>query len=80
MPDAVALLQLPFLHALRVNLADNSRTVVPVHQATILWGGEERAIRVFAKGRRPLIGTALLNGQELVIQFTDSGLGTIDEL
>jgi hypothetical protein len=35
-----------------------------------LWDGVERDIRVFATGRRPLIGTALLDAQELVIQIT----------
>ena len=40
----------------------------------------EREVRVFATGRRPLAGTALLNGYELVIQFTEGGLVTIDEL
>lgn len=79
-PDAVALLQLPFLHDLSINLADNSETSVPVHRGMILWNGEERTVPVFATGRRPLIGTALLDEQELVIQFTEGGLVTIDEL
>jgi clan AA aspartic protease len=79
-PEAVALLRLPFLYDIPVNLADNSDVVVPVHEAVVLWGGEEREIRIFATGRRPLIGTALLNEQELVIQFTEGGLVTIDEL
>jgi clan AA aspartic protease len=77
--EAVNLLRLPFLYSMPVNLADNS-TVSAVHQATILWDGVERDIRVFATGRRPLIGTALLDEQELVIQFTEGGLVTIDEL
>lgn len=79
-PEAVALLSLPFKHDMHANLADNSRVVLPVHKAIILWNGEEREVRVFATGRRPLAGTALLNGYELVIQFTESGLVTIDEL
>jgi clan AA aspartic protease len=79
-PEAVNLLRLPFLYNLRVNLADNSTVSLAVHQATVLWDGIERDIRVFATGRRPLIGTALLNEQELVIQFTEGGLVTIDEL
>lgn len=54
--------------------------VEAVHQATIFWDGEERDVRVFATGRKPLIGTAMLNEQELVIQFTEGGLITIDEL
>jgi predicted aspartyl protease len=63
-----------------VNLADNSEVLVAVHEAIILWDGEEREVRVCATGRRPLIGTALLDEQELVIQFTEGGLVTIDEL
>jgi clan AA aspartic protease len=79
-PEAVNLLRLPFLYNLPANLADNSSVVLPVHQATIFWDGAERDVRVFATGRRPLIGTALLDEQELVIQFTEGGLVTIDEL
>ncbi len=79
-PEAVNLLRLPFLYHLPVNLADNSSVALPIHQATIFWDGVERDVRVFATGRRPLIGTALLNEQELVIQFTEGGLVTIDEL
>jgi predicted aspartyl protease len=40
----------------------------------------EREVLVIATGRRPLLGTALLDEQELVIQFTEGGLVTIDEL
>jgi len=79
-PEAVTLLGLPFLYDMPVNLADNSEVLVPVHKAIILWDGEEREVRVFATGQRPLIGTALLDEQELVIQFTEGGLVTIDEL
>jgi clan AA aspartic protease len=79
-PEAVTLMRLPFLYDLPVNLADNSEVSLAVHQATIFWDEAERDVRVFATGRRPLIGTALLNEQELVIQFTENGLVTIDEL
>ena len=79
-PEAVSLLNLPFKHDMRVNLADNSSVVLPVHKAIILWNGEEREARVFATGRRPLVGTALLDEHELVIQFTEGGLVTIDDL
>ncbi|MDJ1181607.1 clan AA aspartic protease [Roseofilum casamattae] len=78
-PEAVNLLGLPFLYNLPANLADNSSVFLPVHQATIVWDRAERDVRVLATGRRPLIGTALLDQQELVIQFTESGLVTIDE-
>lgn len=45
-PEAVALLRLPFLYDLAVNLADNSDVLVAVHEASILWDGEERAVRI----------------------------------
>ncbi|WP_293337543.1 clan AA aspartic protease [Microcoleus sp. CAWBG58] len=79
-PEAVNLLRLPFLYNLSANLADNSSVSLAVHQATIFWDGVERDVRVLATGRRPLIGTALLNEQELVIQLTEGGFVTIDEL
>jgi hypothetical protein len=46
----------------------------------VFWDGMERDVLVIATGRRPLLGTALLDEQELVIQFTEGGLVTIDEL
>jgi clan AA aspartic protease len=79
-PEAVAILGLPFRYDLPVNLADNSEVVLPVHRAIILWNGEERNVSVFATGKRPLLGTKLLENHELVIQFTESGLVTIDPL
>jgi clan AA aspartic protease len=79
-PEAVALLGLRLKYAIPVNLADNSRVTLPVHEAIILWNGEEREVRVLATGRRPLLGTSLLDEHELVVQFTEGGLVTIDEL
>jgi clan AA aspartic protease len=79
-PEAVSLLGLPFKYAIPANLADNSRVLLPVHEALIIWNGEEREVSVLATGRRPLLGTALLEEYELVVQFTEGGLATIDEL
>jgi clan AA aspartic protease len=79
-PEAVALLGPRFKYTIPVNLADNSRVTLPVHEAIILWNGEEREVRVLATGRRPLLGVALLDGHEFVVQFTEGGLVTVDEL
>jgi clan AA aspartic protease len=79
-PEVVAVLGLPFEYNMRVNLADNSNVAVQVHTATILWNAEARDIRVLATGSRPLLGTALLDGYELVVQFTEGGLVIIEEL
>jgi clan AA aspartic protease len=78
--EAVLLMGLTFRHDTYANLADNTEVLLPLHEAIVLWGGVERDVLIVATGRRPLLGTALLDEQELVIQFTDSGLVTIDEL
>jgi clan AA aspartic protease len=79
-PAAVTLLGFPFVYNIYANLADNSNVILPVHQATIIWNGEEREVNVLATGRLPLLGTALLDEHELVILFTKGGLVTIEEL
>lgn len=71
---------LPFLHSGFADLADGSTVRIKVHTATIVWNGAERDVPVLALGRRPLLGTALLDGNELVAQFTDGGLVTVDPL
>lgn len=78
--ETVTLLGLPFIYDIPANLADNSEVSLPVHEAIIIWNGEEQEVRVIATGRRPLLGTALLDEQELVIQFTEGGLVTIQGL
>ena len=78
--EAVSLMSLPFLYELPANLANNSWVDIPVHQAVIIWNGEERVVNVLATGKRPLLGTALLNEHELLIQFPEDSLVTITEL
>jgi clan AA aspartic protease len=78
--EAVSLMGLTFRHDTTANLADNSEVLLPLHEATIIWDGAQKEVLVIATGRRPLLGTALLDEQELVIQFTAGGLVTIDEL
>ncbi|MGF1602111.1 MAG: clan AA aspartic protease [Thermosynechococcaceae cyanobacterium] len=79
-PEAVSLMGLPFVHDLSASLADNSEVLLPVHEAVIIWGREERVVPTIVTGRRPLLGTALLDGQELIIRFTESGLVRIEAL
>ena len=77
---AITAMGLPFAYDEDIRLANDNREQVPVHVATIVWQGQELAVRVFATGRRPLFGTALMDGKELVIQFADNGLVTLDDL
>ena len=79
-PAAIAALRLPYLTDLAANLADDSSIRTAVYVATIVWNGAEASVAVLAMGRRPLIGTALLEGQHLGIDFADGGAVTIDDL
>lgn len=72
-PAAIAALGLPYFGDLNANLADDSNTRVDVHIATIVWEGVERDVAVLAMGKRPLLGTALLSGNYLGINFNNGG-------
>ncbi|MDQ2733135.1 MAG: clan AA aspartic protease [Armatimonadota bacterium] len=76
----VTALNLSYLEDISANLATDDQVELPVYAASILWDGVERSVRVLATGKRPLLGTALLADYELVAQFADNGLVTIDEL
>ena len=77
---AVSAMGLPFLPRAPIVLADGSTAEVAIYEGIILWNGMERLAPVLATGRRPLLGTALLDGQELVAQFQEGGLVTVEDL
>ena len=77
---AIAQLGLPYLAQINANLADNSNVATDVYLATVVWKGVARDIAVLAMGRRPLIGTALLQNYHLSIDFCAGGTVLIDEI
>lgn len=79
-PRVVEALGLPFVIRMNANLADDSNVETPIHQATILWHGVEQNIAVLAMGRRPLLGTALLEDSNLSVDFYEGGTVIVDEL
>lgn len=79
-PEAVAALGLPYLTQLNANLANNTNVVADVYLATVLWQGVERDIAVLAMGRRPLVGTALLEDCHLSIDFCEGGSVIVDDI
>jgi clan AA aspartic protease len=79
-PDVVADLGLPFVIRMNPNLADDSKVMTPIHRATIIWHGVEQDVAVLAMGRRPLLGTALLEDSNLNIDFYEGGPIIVDEL
>lgn len=71
--DAIAALGLPFFQEIDANLANDADVKTVVHIATIIWEGHELEVAVLALGRRPLLGTALLDGKRLCADFTEGG-------
>ena len=71
--SAVQALRLPFVRRIVAGLADGSRIRLSVHLATIVWDGEMRQVEVLATGTQPLLGTLLLDGYELTVQFSEGG-------
>ena len=50
-----------------------------MYSATIIWDGAPRDVEVLATtGRQPLLGTLLLEGYTLTVDFEDGGTVTID--
>src|SRR5687768_13692641 len=69
LPAALRAMGLPFDQQIETVLADGSRRLINAHRATILWHGQALEILVLAMGRRPLLGTLLLDGNDLSIRF-----------
>lgn len=72
--------QLRFVGVQSANLANDSEVELSIYEVTMRWNSVERDVRVLATGRRPLLGTALLEGNEFLAQFVENGLVTVDEL
>ncbi|AFY54285.1 MAG: clan AA aspartic protease [Richelia sp. RM2_1_2] len=79
-PAAIAKLGLTYLTQINANLANNSNVSTDVFLATILWNGIKRDVTVLAMGRRPLVGTALLQDYHLGIDFREGGTVSVDEI
>ncbi|BAU12046.1 hypothetical protein LEP3755_25740 [Leptolyngbya sp. NIES-3755] len=79
-PAIIGELGLPYVARIDANLADDSSVAAYAYLATILWNGVEREVVVLGIGRRPLIGTALLEDCHLGIDFCDGGTVVVDEI
>jgi predicted aspartyl protease len=71
---------LPYAARINANLANDDNFDVPVHLAMIVWNSMEIQVPVLSMGRRPLIGTLLLDRFNLNIDFYDGGVVKITQL
>jgi predicted aspartyl protease len=60
--------------SIQARLADGSSALLSIHLATIVWDNIEKVVPVLASGYKPLLGTALMSGYHVVIDFQDNGL------
>lgn len=79
-PDTIEFLNLPYVQEMSANLADDSSVKANIHSATVLWNGAELEVAVLAMGRRPLLGTALLEKLHLGVDFEENGTVAISDM
>jgi clan AA aspartic protease len=63
-----------------VTLGDGSQKVVSIFDAEVLWDGQRRKVRVLCAEITPVIGTALLSGYHLGVDFVDGGVVAINAI
>ena len=72
-PAQISALGLPFLGTLVAQLADGSLQRIAVHDALLWWDGCPVQVRIQAVDTDALLGTHLLAGHEVKIQFVSGG-------
>jgi clan AA aspartic protease len=79
-PQAVSAMNLPLYSSTQARLADGRETLLSIHLATIVWDNVEKVVPILASGYKPLLGTALMEGYHLEIDFEDNGLVSLEKL
>ncbi|QSJ17180.1 clan AA aspartic protease [Nostoc sp. UHCC 0702] len=79
-PQAVSAMNLPLYSSTEARLADGSKALLSIHLATIVWDSIEKIVPVLAAGYKPLLGTSLMAGYHLEIDFQENGLVSLEKL
>jgi clan AA aspartic protease len=79
-PALIRSLGLPWRRRGRALLADGSETLFDIYEATVVWHGHRLRIPVDEADTDPLVGMALLNGNELNLQIRAGGKVAITPL
>ncbi len=79
-PADIASLGLPWRRRGRALVADGRESLFDIYEAELFWDGRWRRVAVDETEALPLVGTALLDGQELYIEFETGGAVTIQPL
>ena len=79
-PPLIARLGLAWRSRGRALLADGSESIFDIYEGEVVWDGQRRRVAVDEADMMPLVGMALLQGYELVVEVRPSGLVTIRAL
>jgi clan AA aspartic protease len=78
--QAVSAMNLPSYSSTPIKLADGSEALSAIHLATVVWDDVEKIVLVLASGYKPLLGTAMMEGYHLEIDFEDNGLVSLEKI
>jgi clan AA aspartic protease len=79
-PTTIRALALAWIGRLPGILADGSTEFFDMYEGLVRWDGNLRAIEVYAADADPLVGTALLSGHSLHVDFIKDGSVVIAQL
>ncbi len=73
-------LELPWSYSDFATLGDGSETLFDIHDATIIWDGQFRAIEINSADTDPLLGMKMLRGFRLQVDTVPGGMVKIEAL
>jgi len=76
--EMVEELGIPFFRRLEAELADGKTHKYSAHLAAIVWHRKALEVVTYAIGERPLLGTALLEGNDLFAKFKENENFTLE--
>ncbi|QLE42896.1 clan AA aspartic protease [Nostoc sp. C052] len=78
--QAINAMNLPLYSSIPARFADGSEALLAIHLATVVWDDVQKVVPILASGYKPLLGTAMMEGYHLEIDFEDNGLVSLEKI
>jgi clan AA aspartic protease len=78
-PEMIARLGFEPIGHLSALLGDGRRALLAVYEATVVWGGEDRAVEALRSEARALVGMSLLRGSNVTITVQVGGSVLVEQ-
>ena len=78
--EVISQLNLPFANIGRLELANGSESAFNIHNATVIWNGEEKVVPAHEADATPLVGMRLLENHSLRMDIVIGGRVTVEPL